>query len=101
MVGRSPALYMQRAWLSPTYAQVFYGFAIPPTAESLPSDNLTILQCTEDEVTIEWSIQNDLKFVAFEYSCIHPTNSALVSTVLLIITAKACMHVKYCMIFNL
>eukprot|EP00731_Ephydatia_muelleri_P025375 Em0017g458a len=46
-------------------------------AESLPSDNLTILQCTEDEVTIEWSIQNDLKFVAFEYSCIHPTNSAL------------------------
>eukprot|EP00731_Ephydatia_muelleri_P025373 Em0017g456a len=46
-------------------------------AESLPSDNLTILQCTEDEVTIEWSIQNDLQFVAFEYSCIHPTNSAL------------------------
>ncbi|KAL5479633.1 hypothetical protein EMCRGX_G023182 [Ephydatia muelleri] len=57
--------------------KVFYGFAIPPTAESLPSDSLTILQCTEDEVTIEWSIQNDLKFVAFEYSCIHPTNSTL------------------------
>ncbi|KAL5479635.1 hypothetical protein EMCRGX_G023184 [Ephydatia muelleri] len=69
--------WLQRAWLCPTNAQVFYGFAIPPTAESLPSDSLTILQCTEDEVTIEWSIQNDLKFVAFEYSCIHPTNSTL------------------------
>ena len=49
------------------------------SAESSSSDNITVLQCVEDAVAIEWNAENDLQYIAFEYSCIHPTNSALVS----------------------
>lgn len=46
-------------------------------AATSPNENLTIVQCTEEAVTIEWNAVNDLQYIAFEYSCIHPTNSRL------------------------
>ena len=46
-------------------------------ADSSRSDNISVLQCVEDAVAIEWNVENDVQYIAFEYSCIHPTNSSL------------------------
>ena len=66
------------------YSVTLYAFhfiGLSHAAGSSPNDNLTIIQCSEDEVAIQWNIHSDLQFVAFEYSCIHPTNSTVVCSI--------------------